>query len=412
MENNLLYLKVDEVKSQLVAIRREFHSFPELGFKEHLTSRKIVNWLSSINDIEISTGVAGTGVVALIKGAETGPTIGLRVDIDALPIQDAKKTDYASKNQGLCHACGHDVHTTIGLGVAKIISGMKKELKGNIKIIFQPSEESPLKDDTQNSDPYTEFSVGKHAADLVIEAGVLENPPIDRLLGIHCWPSLKVGEIGYQFGAAMAAAANFHFTIKGKGGHAARPHEAIDAMTITAQVILALQTLVSRRVDPSCPFVLTLATIKGGTRRFNIADRIDLTGTARCFDENLLRNEIPRYMENIIKGISEGNEGEYVFEYGQPGSPVINDDVVVRDTVKSLRNIVGVNVVELKDAPMTAEDFSSYSKKVPSLYIKLGTAGDDKSTQYPLHNPLFDVDERCVGIGVLSIVKIILDYLK
>ena len=412
MESSLLYARVGEIESRLIALRREFHSFPEIGFGEYQTSRKIVEWLSSDGEMELSTGIAGTGVVALIRGVEPGPTIGLRVDIDALPVQDEKKCEYASKNPGLCHACGHDVHTSIGLGVAKVVSAMRKGMKGNVKIIFQPSEESPLIKQTQRPDPYSEFSVGRHAADLVIEAGVLENPRIDRLLGIHCWPSLNVGDIGYQYGAAMAAAGNFHFAVLGKGGHAARPHETIDAMTIAAQVILALQTVASRRVDPGCPFVLTIATIKGGTKRFNIADRIDLTGTVRCLDESLLRDDIPRYMEKIIKGVCEGNGGEYIFEYSQTCAAVVNDDAVVRDSVKALRGVAGVNAVELKDAPMTAEDFSSYSKKVPSLYLKLGTSGEDKSTRYPLHNPLFDVDERCIKTGVLGIATIALEYLK
>ena len=412
MEDNLLYTLVDELESRLIALRREFHSFPEIGFGEHQTSRKIVEWLSSDRDVELSQGVAGTGVVALIRGARPGPTIGLRVDIDALPVRDEKKCEYASKNPGLCHACGHDVHTSIGLGVARVVSLMRKDMGGNVKIIFQPSEESPLIPQTQGSDPYKEFSVGKHAADLVIEAGALENPRIDRLLGVHCWPSLNVGDIGYQYGAAMAAAGNFHFAVLGKGGHAARPHETIDAMPIAAQAILALQTVASRRVDPGCPFVLTIATVKGGTKRFNVADRIDFTGTVRCLDESLLRDDIPRYMEKIIKGVCEGNGGEYIFEYSQTCAAVVNDDTVVRDSAKALRKLVGVNAVELKDAPMTAEDFSSYSQKVPSLYLKLGTSGEGKGTRYPLHNPLFDVDERCIKTGVLGIAAIALDYLR
>jgi len=411
VESRLLYEKVDAIESQLIARRRELHARPEEGFKEFETSRLIVDWLRVSSDIEITSGVAGTGVIALIRGAKAGPTIGLRVDIDALAAQDEKRVEYASRNAGLCHACGHDVHTVIGLGVARVLAGMRAELKGNVKVIFQPSEESPRMDTTRDADPYREFTVGRHGADLVIEAGALQDPPVDRLLGVHCWPSLPVGQIGYEYGPAMAAAGNFHIVIRGRGGHAARPHQSIDAMPIAAQVILALQTLASRRIDPKCPFVLTIATIKGGTKRFSIADRIDMLGTARGFDEDLLREEVPRRMERLIKGICEGNEGDYEFEYSQSCPPVLNDDRVVRESVASLESIAGLRVVELDDAPMTADDFALYARAVPSLYLKLGTAGNEGDTQHPLHSPLFDVDERCIKIGVGGIGKIMLDFL-
>ena len=404
--------KINAIEDYLIRLRRGIHACPEPGFKELQTAKTIVNWLKTCDDVEIATDVAGTGVVALVRGAHPGATIGLRVDIDALELQDEKQVPYASQNPGICHACGHDVHTAIGLGVVKVLSQLKAKLCGNVKVIFQPSEESPLMEkQAQDIDSFSEFATGKAAAQMVIEEGVLENPKVDRMLGIHCWPSLPVGTIGYQYGVAMASAANFHIAIHGKGAHAAKPNEALDPLPTVAQLILALQTLASRRVDPNEPFVLTVATVKGGSKRYTISSRVDLTGTVRASNEDAINHEIRRHMETMIKGICEGNENEYTFEYSDAFAPVINDADVVTDAIAALQGLDGIHTTELKDVALTVDDFACYSQLVPSFYIKLGTAGQDESTRYPLHSSLFNVDERCIKIGVLGLVKIVLDYL-
>lgn len=410
MDINLILKEVSDIEQELIETRRDLHKHPEQGFLEFRTSKKISEWLEE-SGIETRKGIVGTGVVGIIRGQEEGPTIGLRVDIDALNTQDKKAVEYASTNPGLCHACGHDVHTTVGLGVAKVLSRLRKHIKGNVKLIFQASEELPRKVEGQVFDPYTEYPVGKRGADLAVEAGVLENPTVDRLIGVHCWPSLEVGKIGYQYGPAMAGTGNFHIAILGKTGHAATPHKTVDAITIAAQVVMALQTVISRKMDPSYQLVLTIGTIKGGIRRSVITDRVDMTGTVRGFNPELMATEIPMHMENLIKGIAEGNGGSYIFEYGLDQPPVVNDDEVVTDTAKSLRKILGDNAVELHDAPMTGEDFSFMSRLVPSVYLKLGTHNDDQKTCYPLHNPNFDVDEKAIACGVKGIVQTMFDYL-
>jgi amidohydrolase len=411
MDTKIIRKEINDIEEELIKIRRDFHAHPEKGFEEYRTSKIVAEWLKNCG-IQTKTGVVGTGVVGLIEGKCPGPTIGIRVDIDGLSGPDKKEVEYASTVPGVSHACGHDVHTTIGMGAAKVISRLKDQFNGNVKLIFQASEELPKKVEGQVFDVYTEYPVGKRGGDLAIEEGVLEGPKVDRLLGIHCWPSLEAGKIGYQYGPAMAGTGNFHIAVLGKGGHAATPHKTVDPMPVTAEVIMALQTVISRKVDPTYPLVLTIGTIKGGTRRSVITDRIDLTGTVRGFDTDVLGKEVPMHMESLIKGICEGNGGSYIFEYGVDEPPVVNDDTVVRDTAISLKRVLGDNAVELKDAPMTAEDFSFMARVVPSIYMKLGTCNGSENTCYPLHNPKFDVDESCIACGVTGIVHTVFDFLE
>lgn len=411
MNIEIIKQKVNNIENELIKIRRDLHAHPEKGFEEYRTSEIVARWLNDCG-VQVRTGVVGTGVVGIIEGKGPGPTIGVRVDIDGLSVPEKKEVEYASTVPGLSHACGHDVHTTIGMGVAKVLSELKGEFCGRVKLIFQASEELPMKVEGQVLDVYTEYPVGIRGANLAIEAGVLENPKVDRLLGIHCWPSLEVGKIGYQYGATMAGTGNFHIAILGKGGHAATPHRTVDPMPIVAEVIMALQTVVSRKVDPTYPLVLTIGTIKGGVRRSVITDRIDVAGTVRGLNTDVLEKEIPKHMEGIIKGITEGNGASYIFEYGVDEPPLVNDDRVVKETAISLKKILGENAVELKEAPMTAEDFSFLARLVPSIYMKLGTFNNNENTSYPLHNPKFDVDESCIGCGITGIVQTIFDYLE
>ena len=411
MNPDLIRRKVGELEAELIDLRRDLHRHPEKGFEEYRTSSIITKWLNGCAD-SVRDGVVGTGVVGVIEGKGPGPTAGLRVDIDALIIPDHKDVAYASRVPELCHACGHDVHTTIGLGVARTVSALRKEFRGALKIIFQPSEELPKPLAGQALDVYTEYPVGKRGADLAIEEGVLENPTVNRLLGIHCWPSLRAGRIGYQYGPAMAGTGNFHIAVLGKGGHAATPHKTVDPMPIMAEVILALQTVISRKTDPGYPLVLTIGTIKGGRRRSVITDRIDITGTVRGLDTNILEKEVPQYIERMVKGITEAHGADYICEYGVDEPPVINDREVVKETALSLRKILGDNAVELQEASMTAEDFSFMSRLIPSIYLKLGTSGDDERTRFPLHNPKFDVDESCIACGVSGITQVVVDFLE
>ena len=404
---------VAELEEELIGIRRDIHKYPEIGFEEKETSQKIIHTLKKHGCTQLRSEIVGTGVLCTIQGAEPGPVIALRVDIDALSnCNDECRKNYASVKKDICHACGHDVHTTIGLGVAAVMQQFKGRFKGTAEIFFQPSEELPKKiDPTLEYDGFTEPPVGYRAAYLAREEGVLESPHVDRLLGIHCWPQLNVGCVGYQYGVAMAGTGNFHISILGKHGHAGTPHKTVDAIILAAQVVMSLQTVVSRKIDPSLPVVLTIGAIKGGSRRSSVAGLVDINGTVRCFDQKAISEDIPQAMESIIKGICIGGGGDYKFEYGVDQPPVINNDIVVQESAQSLKSILGNNVIELRDAPMTAEDFSWLAEGIPAVYLKLGTAGSDEDTQYPLHNPKFDVDEGCIKTGVLAIAKTMLDYL-
>lgn len=400
--------RLQEIEHELIQIRRDLHAHPERGFEEYRTSQIIVKWLEDCG-VMFRAGIAGTGVVGIIEGVNPGPTLGVRVDIDAVLVADKKEVPYASTVPGLAHACGHDVHTVIGLGLAKVLSERRDQLSGKVKLIFQASEELPRRASEHTYDVFTEPPVGIRGATLAIQEGVLENPKVDKLIGIHCWPGLRAGQIGYQYGATMAGTGNFHLAILGKGGHAATPHKTVDPMPIAGQIICALQTVVSRKVDPSYPLVLTIGTIKGGTRRSVITDRIDLTGTVRALDPVLLEQVVPEIMERLIKGIVEGNGASYVFEYGVDQPPVVNDDGLVRAAAASLKKTLGENAIELKEAPMTAEDFSFMARLVPAVYLKLGTSNQDERTHYPLHSPRFDVDESCIRWGILAITQFIYD---
>jgi len=411
VDSDLIRRKVAELEGELIRIRRDLHRHPELGFEEHRTASVIAKWLNHC-DVRVREGVVGTGVVGVIEGGRPGRTIGVRVDIDALNISDNKDVAYASSIPELCHACGHDVHTTIGLGVAKIVAELRSEFAGAVKLIFQPAEEVPKPLPGKERDVYTEYPKGQRAADLAIKEGVLEDPRLDRLLGIHCWPSLKAGQIGYEYGPAMAGNGNFHIAVLGRGGHAATPHRTIDPMPIMAEVILALQTIISRKTEPGSRLVVTIGTIHGGRRRSIISDRVDITGTVRGLDTTVLEKEVSHYIERMVKGITEAHGAGYICEYGLDIPPVINDDDVVRDTSISLRKILGNDAVELKEAPMTAEDFSYMARLVPSIYMKLGTANENESTRFPLHNPNFDVDEACIACGVRGILQVIFDFLE
>ncbi len=402
---------VSSMENDLICLRRNIHSYPEVGFKEYKTSALIKDWLESCQITEYKE-FAQTGVACLIKGTKPDPVIGVRVDIDAIYAEDRKNTPYASKNKGIAHACGHDVHTTIGLGVAKVFSALADSLPGSVKVIFQPSEEMPKNDGNSNFDIYEEAPTGLRGATVAVNEGVLCNPGVDALLGIHCCTGLRAGQVGYQYGNPIAGGANFHITISGKAGHAALPHQCADSIMIAAQVITALHTNMSRKIKPGDPVTMTIGTIKGGTRRSSVSGKVDMTGTVRAFDNTMLSTTIPEMMETTIKGITEANSASYVFDYGVDIMPVKNDDKVVTSAAGSLKQLLGDNALEMHEYDFISDDFAFMSQLVPSLYLKLGISNENSSTRHPLHSVYFDVDESCISTGVLSISKIILDILN
>ncbi|AZR71983.1 hypothetical protein BBF96_00325 [Anoxybacter fermentans] len=368
------------IEKELIALRRDFHQNPELGFEEIETSRKVAAYLEKLG-IEIKTGVGRTGVVGILQGDSPGPVIAFRADMDALPVTEKTGVEYASKIPGKMHACGHDGHTAILLATARVLSQLKSELKGTVKFIFQPAEEGP------------------GGALPMIEDGVLTDPDVDAIFGLHLWPGFKVGEIGVGYGAIMAAPDQFTLKIRGRGGHGSAPHEAVDAITVAAQVINGLQHIISRQIAPTQPVVVTIGTIKGGYRHNIIADEVEMTGTVRTLSP-AVRDEVPERMEEIIKGITSGFGADYELEYTKLYPPVINDQKMV-DLVKEVANKVlgpdGVKII--KEPSMGGEDFSFYLEKVSGAFFRLGCSSGPE-TSYPLHHPKFNIDEKALLYGV------------
>jgi len=389
--------KVEALKEELIGIRRDIHQHPELGNQESRTSALVADHLRKLG-LEVTTGVAKTGVVGLLRGGKPGVTIAVRADMDALPITELNEVPYASVNQGVMHACGHDVHTTIELGVATVLSQLKDELPGTVKFIFQPAEEgSPTGE--------------RGGAELMVEEGVLENPQVSAIFGLHVMPHLKVGTVGLISGAAMASSDQFDITILGKMSHAATPSEGVDAIVVAAQVISALQTMVSRNIDPRYPVVCTVGVVRGGNRFNILADKVTLQGTVRTLDKEV-REAVPSIMERIIKGITSGMGADYQFQY-RMGPPVtFNNPQLTEETARVIESVVGKGNL-LYPIPLTvAEDFSYYANKVPGLFLFLGVRNEAKGIVYPLHNPNFNVDEECIPIGVKVMTHLVIDYLN
>ncbi|WP_204106406.1 MULTISPECIES: M20 family metallopeptidase [Spirulina sp. CCY15215] len=374
-------LDIRTLQPQLVEWRRHLHQFPELGFQEEITAEFIAKKLREWG-IEHQTGIAKTGIVATIAGKNGGKVFAIRADMDALPIQEENEVSYRSQHEGIMHACGHDGHSAIALGIAFYLSQHREDFNGTVKIIFQPAEESP------------------GGAKPLIEAGILKNPDVDAIIGLHLWNSLPLGTIGVRSGALMAASELFSCTIFGKGGHGAIPHQTIDAVVISAQIVMALQTIVSRNISPLESAVVTVGELHAGTAKNAIADTACLTGTIRYFNPDL-GLFLPQRLEEIIAGICRTYGATYDLDYTRLYPPTINDSKIA-DLVRSvafevLETPVGV-VPECQT--MASEDMSYFLKEVPGCYFFLGSANSEKGLAYPHHHPRFDFDESVLCLGV------------
>ncbi len=385
--------RVASLNARLVEIRRHIHSHPELSGMEKNTSRLVATLLRECG-IEVREGVGGYGVVGVLRGAGPGGVVGLRADMDALPMEDAKDVPYASKIKGVMHACGHDVHTTVVLGVAMVLSALKDRFRGAVKFIFQPSEES-----------------GQGGAKPMIDDGALEEPTPQIMLAIHCYPELEVGKIGCKDGVMTASSDRFTITIKGRSGHASRPHQTVDAILVASMTIGAIQHIVSRRTDPLHHAVISIGTIQGGTAPNIIADRVEMKGTVRTLDKDI-RQKIPHYIELILKGITMATDAGYDFHY-EFGSPSVMNNPDVTDLARAcIKDALGESaLVELEEPQMGSEDFAYFAERVPATFLRLGTSNPKKGIECSLHTPEFDVDEDSIGIGVTALSWITLKYL-
>jgi len=365
----------------MIEIRRDLHQHPELGLEEHRTSERVQSLLDEMG-IEYETGLGGTGVLGLIRGDDEGAVVALRADMDALPLQDEKDVAYTSKIPGKMHACGHDVHTTMLLGAAKLLVKEKASLPGTIKLLFQPAEET----------------VG--GAKLLIEAGALENPRVDAIFGLHVDPALEVGSVGLHFGQRNASSDDLKIIVHGKAAHGAYPWEGVDAIVAAAQVISSLQTIVSRNVDVREAAVVSLGTIRGGTQANIVADRVEVVGTVRCLNQETRRSVLQRIKETaeaVAKGMGARAEVRIEPSY----DPVVNDDSMVEVVRESARRLLGDDAVVIFPKPnMGVEDFGYYLSEVSGAFYSLGVRNEAAGIVHSVHHGLFDVDESSMAIGV------------
>ena len=376
----------------MINLRETIHMYPEDGFSEFTTSKIIIEELEKLG-IKVQKNVAKTGVVGLIEGKYPGKTVLLRADMDALKIQEQADVEYKSKIDGMMHACGHDGHVAGLLGAAMILNELKDNLHGNVKLVFQPAEERD------------------GGALPMIEEGVLENPKVDAAFAAHLWGYLNEGEVHLKEGPMMASPDIFNIKVIGKGGHGVVPQESIDPIVITCQIVNSLQTIVSRKINPLDPVVITCGRIQGGDCHNVIPNEVELEGTIRTFNEET-RNWVPKVMEDLIRGITTSQGAAYEFKYEPKYPALINDKYMTSFAKESLKKVVGEeNVFDLKEPNMGGEDFAYFAQKVPSAFIFVGIA-NNKSEPVIHHNPYFKWDSKNVGILAQSLSQIEIDYLK
>ncbi len=382
--------EAESLKDQLIAWRRDFHRHPELGFQEFRTSGIVAKHLASLG-MEVQTGIGKTGVVGLLEGSRPGPVVMLRFDMDALPIHELNQTDYVSQTPGVMHACGHDAHTAIGMGIAQLLAQYREELAGTIKFVFQPGEE------------------GCGGALAMIADKVLENPKPDVALGLHVWNDQPLGLLAAGRGGVMAAADIFTVKVQGKGGHGAQPHLCVDAVLIAAQIVVALQSIVARNVNPRQTAVITVGAIHGGMAFNIIADTAEMTGTIRTFD-TATREDIAHRMTDVVENTARALEGHAAIEIKSISPATVNDEHVAQVVRETASEVIGAERVTADQFTMTAEDMSEFLSRVPGCFFFVGSANAAKGLNAPHHNPRFDIDEDVMPLGVAVLAEMAMRY--
>ncbi len=394
--NNIIDSKSSKIAKDVKEWRRYIHENPELSNEEIKTAKYVESRLKKFG-LNPQGGVAKTGVVAVLQGGLPGPTIAIRADMDALPILEETGLEFSSKNKGVMHACGHDFHTSILLGVAKLLSEMKEDIPGKIKFIFQPAEEAP--------------SGQLVGARLMVDEGVLKNPDVEAIFGLHVGSDLDVGAIGYTSGPFMASSDLFTITIHGKRSHGAYPWKGIDAILVASEVVTSLQTIVSRRIDARKPVVITVGKINGGENFNIIADEVVLEGTVRTLDPDA-HEKVPELMKEIIDGITSAHSANYEFSYTRGAPVTVNDPELTAASVPSLENTSGIDSVHIVTPTMGAEDFAWFANEVPGFYFDIGVRNESEGRIHGVHTALFNPDERALEIGVRAMSNVVIDYLR
>jgi amidohydrolase len=390
--NNSMLTRIKDVaetlRPRLIEIRRHIHSHPELSGQEHQTAAYVAGVLSSCG-VVVQQGVGKTGVIGELVGRTDDRLVAVRTDMDALPITERTRLEYASCHSGVMHACGHDVHTTVGLGTAMVLSQLGEVLPGNIRFLFQPAEEIA------------------QGASWMVQDGVMND--VSAIFSLHVFPSIPAGSVGIRYGALTAAADDLEIIIMGESGHGARPHEAIDAIWIASQVITTLQQAISRTQNPLRPMVLTIGQINGGRAPNVIADQVRLTGTVRSLHPETHAN-LPEWIEGILANICKTYGARYEINYRR-GVPSVQNDLALTQLLEaSAKEAWGSDRVQiLPEASLGAEDFSVYLQHAPGTMFRLGVGFKDKPN-YPLHHPQFEVDETAIVTGVVTLAYAIYQY--
>jgi amidohydrolase len=378
----------------LVAVRRDLHQHPEIGFEEVRTAGIIADRLRALG-LEPRTGVGRTGVTALVRGGKPGKTVLLRADMDALPIEEENDTPYRSQVPGRMHACGHDCHVSVLLAVARVLVARAKDLSGQVLLVFQPAEE---------------LGGPKGGAEAMIQDGVLDAPKPDAAFGLHVWQDLPVGVVGVTEGPWMAAVDEFTVTVKGKGAHGAMPQAGVDPVVCLAHMVTALQTIASRNVDPFQQVVVSVTQVRAGSAFNIIPETAWMNGTTRVFDRALWA-KLPGMFERIVQGVAQamGCEANVVYERGN--QPTVNDAAMCRFAREAAASVVGAARVRDDVRTMGGEDFSAFLARVPGVFIAVGSRNEGRGLLYDHHHPRFDVDEESMRIGAEVLLRTTLGYL-
>ena len=397
----------DRIEHKVIEWRRDIHANPELGNREFRTSALVAEHLRALG-MEVQTGVAHTGVVGLLRGGQPGPVVGLRADMDALPVTEQTglpfaskvRTTWAGRETGVMHACGHDTHVAMLMGVAEILAGMRSELKGSVKFIFQPAEEGP---------PPGE----EGGAALMVKQGVMSDPKVDAIFGLHIGSSREVGTLAYRPGPTMAAADVLRIRIKGRQTHGSAPWTGVDPVVVSAQVILGLQTIVSRQIKTTAePAVLSIGSINGGNRFNIIPETVEMVGTIRTFDEDM-RDDIHRRVRATATNIAAAAGATAEVDIEKPYTVLINDPELTQRMLPTLQRVAGEDNVILRGKTTGYEDFAFFAQRAPGVFVFLGGSppGTDLSTVAYNHSPHFTIDESALKLGVRTLTQMTLDYM-
>jgi amidohydrolase len=396
---------VERFADEITQVRHEIHENPELGNREFRTAEMVANHLRALGFDEVRTGIAHTGVVGILRGGRPGGVVAVRADMDALPVtentgypfQSEVRTEYLGQEVGVSHACGHDIHTAVQLGVASVLASMREQIPGTVKFIFQPAEEGP---------PPGE----EGGADLMVAEGVLEGPRPSAIFGLHSFSEMEVGSVGYTPGPALAAVDHFRIRVVGKQAHGAAPHLSVDPIVMASQAVMAFQTIRSRNLHPLQPSVITVGMFRAGERFNIIPSEVRMEGTVRTYDPDV-RDAVERRMGEILGGITQAGGGTYELEYDRGTPATVNDDALTAQMAPTLVDVMGAdNVLEIEPT-MGGEDFAYFANEVPGFFYRLGTVLPG-TVSGGHHTPDFRADDASIPIGMRTMASLLLDYLE